>query len=171
MRLKRLALVALAGLLAVAASGAPAQTLQEKVRRDQTLWIQDGDPAMVAAMQQARSTLGDFLALADAPRPSTTYFAVKVGIPAGARNVEYFWIGPFGRANGRFSGKIDNRPELATTVKLGDTITFGEEQIVDWLYVENGQMKGNYTACVLFRREPREQAEAVIAKYRMDCKL
>ena len=32
-------------------------------------------------------------------------------------------------------------------------------------------MKGNFTACVLFRHEPREQAEAEIAKYGMDCNL
>ena len=168
MRLNHLVL-ALLGILA--ASGAGGQTLQEKIGRDQTLWIVDGDPDMAAAMQQARATLPEFLALADAPRPSTSLFAVKVGIRADARHVEYFWIGSFTRANGRFSGKIDNEPELAKNVKLGDTITFGEDQIVDWLYLENDRMRGNYTACVLFRREPRKQAEAAIAQYRMDCKL
>jgi uncharacterized protein YegJ (DUF2314 family) len=171
MWLRRLTLGILTALLAVAASGATGQTLQEKLKRDQTLWIPAGDPDMAAAMQKARSTLPDFLALADAPRPSTSLFAVKVGIPAGEHLVEYFWIDSFTHANGRFSGKIDNEPDSAKNVKLGDTITFGEDQIVDWLYLENGRVRGNYTACVLFRREPREQAEAVIAKYGMDCKL
>lgn len=171
MRLNRLAVAILTVLPTLAAAGAGAQTLQDKITRDQTIWIPDGDPDMAAAMQTARSTLGDFLALADAPRPPTSLFAVKVGIRADQHHVEYFWIGPFTHANGRFSGKIDNEPELAKSVKLGDTITFGEDQIVDWLYLEDGRMRGNYTACVLFRREPREQAEAAIAKYRMDCKL
>jgi uncharacterized protein YegJ (DUF2314 family) len=172
MRLNRLALAGPAVLLLVAASVATAQTLQEKIKRDQTLSVIDGDPDMAAAMRTARSTLPTFLALAETPRPSTSLFSVKVGIRADEQHVEYFWISSFTRANGRFSGTIDNEPELVKNVKLGDTFTFGEDQIVDWLYVEKGRMKGNYTACVLFRREPRKEAEAVIAQYRMDdCKL
>lgn len=171
MRLNRLALVIPAALVAVAASVATAQTLQDKINRDQTLSVIDGDPDMAAAMQTARSTLPAFLALAEAPRPSASLFSVKVGIRADEQHVEYFWIGGFTRANGRFSGKIDNEPELVKNMKLGDTITFEEDQIVDWLYLENDRMKGNYTACVLFRREPRAEAEAAIAKYGMDCKL
>jgi len=171
MRLNHLVLVSLTTLSALAASGACSQTLQDKINRDQTLENLEGDPDMAAAMRQARAGLPGFLALANAPRPSTSVFAVKVGIRADQKHVEYFWITPFTRANGRFSGRIDNEPELAKSVKLGETITFGEDEIVDWLYVDNGRMKGNYTACVLFRRQPREEAEAVIAKYRMDCKL
>ncbi|HEY1542695.1 MAG TPA: DUF2314 domain-containing protein [Xanthobacteraceae bacterium] len=171
MLFNRLARASLTAIMIAAAAGATAQTLQEKLDRDQTLWVPNGDPDMATAMQKARSTLPDFLALVAAPRQSTSLFAVKVGIRADDRHVEYFWIGPFTHTDSRFSGKIDNEPELAKNVKLGDTVTFGEDQIVDWLYLENGRMKGNYTACVLFRREPREQAEAAIAKYGMDCKL
>jgi uncharacterized protein YegJ (DUF2314 family) len=158
-----------AATLAAQSSG---QTLQEKIDRGQTLQILHGDPDMAAAMRKARATLAEFLALADAPRPSTFLFAVKVGIRTDEHGVEYFWIGSLAHANGRFSGTIGNEPEFAKNVKLGDTITFGEDEIVDWLYVENGRLRGNFTGCVLFKREPREQAEATIAKYRMmDCKL
>jgi uncharacterized protein YegJ (DUF2314 family) len=86
---------------------------------------------------------------------------VKVGIRA-KESIEYFWISPFSRANGRFSGRIDNKAELVDNVKLGDTISFGEDEIVDWLYVDSGPMKGNYTACELFRRQPKEEAQAAI---------
>lgn len=171
MLFNRLALAGLAALATVAASGATAQALQEGIKRDRTIEVIAGDPEMAVAMKQARSTLPDFLALSDAPRPSASGFAVKVGVRADDRHVEYFWIGPFKHANGRFSGTIDNIPELAKSVKLGDIIRFGEDEIVDWLYLDNGRMKGNFTACVLFRHEPREQAEAEITKYGMDCNL
>ena len=144
--------------------------LQDKLKDDHTFWIPKGDPDMAEAMRQARATLAEFLSLADAPRPKTSLISVKVGIPAKAA-AEYFWISPFTRDNGRFSGKIDNEPNHADNVKLGDTITFDEEQIVDWSYIENGRLKGNYTLCAILKREPREQAEALIAKYGMDCKL
>lgn len=133
-------------------------------------WVPKGDPDMAEAMRKARSTLADFLRLADAPRPSTSLFSVKVGIPA-QDTVEYFWIIPFTRENGRFSGKIDNEPDLADSVKLGDTITFDEGQIVDWSYIENDRFKGGYTLCALLKHESREQAEALIARSGMDCKL
>lgn len=152
------------------ASHAYGQALQRKLRDDKTIWIATGDPEMAAAMRKAQATLSAFLAVADAPRASTSLFSVKVGIPAKGA-VEYFWIDHFTHQNDRFSGKIDNEPDIAETVKLGDTITFNRDQIVDWMYVENGRMKGNFTACVLFKREPREQALAVIAKYGMDCRL
>jgi uncharacterized protein YegJ (DUF2314 family) len=156
--------------LTAVASPVCSQNVDEKQRADRTLWIPKGDPDMAAAMQRARSTLAEFLALADAPLPSTSLFTVKVGIPAKG-TMEYFWIIPFTHRNGRFSGKIDNTPELADSVRLGDTITFDQDQIVDWGYLENGRIKGNYTLCVLLKREPREESEAFIARSGMDCRL
>ena len=146
------------------------QSVQSERKRDHIFWVPKGDPDMAEAMRKARSTLAEFLRLAEAPHPSTPLFAVKVGIPAKG-TVEYFWIIPFTRENGRFSGKIDNDPNLADNLKLGDTITFDEEQIVDWSYIENGRLKGNYTLCALLKHRPREEAEALIAKYGMDCQL
>jgi uncharacterized protein YegJ (DUF2314 family) len=54
---------------------------------------------------------------------------------------------------------------------LGDSITFGENKIVDWHYVDDGKMKGNFTTCVLMRREPKQQAEAFIKQCGLDCRL
>ena len=146
------------------------QSLEGKLKDDYAFWVPDGDPDMAEAMRKARSTLPEFLRLAEAPRPEASLFSVKVGIPAKGA-VEYFWIIPFTRENGRFSGKIENDSEIADSVKLGDTITFDEEQIVDWSYIENGQLKGNYTLYALLKREPREEAEALVARYGMDCQL
>src|SRR5262247_3331922 len=53
-----------------------------------------GNPVMAEAMGKARATLPEFLALARAPRPSTTDFAVKVAVRDGG-NTEFFWITPF----------------------------------------------------------------------------
>jgi uncharacterized protein YegJ (DUF2314 family) len=71
--------------------------------------------------------------------------------------------------NGRFSGTLDNDPDTVTTIKFGDTISFDEREIVDWLYLDGRRLKGNFTLCVLLRRSPRAEAEAVMTKYGLEC--
>jgi uncharacterized protein YegJ (DUF2314 family) len=85
--------------------------------------------------------------------------------------VEYFWVTPFNQQGARFSGRIDNTPRSVTSVKLGQMLVFSEPEIVDWLYVDEGKMKGSYTACALLKREPKDQIEAVKRRFGLDCDL
>ena len=41
---------------------------------------------------------------------------------------------------------------------LGDIIQFKDAQIVDWMYLDDGAMKGNYTVCALLKREPKAES-------------
>ena len=171
--MRRAAVIALltAALAAGGAGQAHAQTVMDKINRDEVIRLPKDDPDMAAAMRKARETLPQFLALWRAPRASTSHFAVKVGIKDDVGGVEYFWITPFTEKDGRYSGRIDNDPNTVKNVKLGDTVRFGQDEIVDWLYLDGADMKGNYTACELFRREPRREAEAAIKRFRMSCQL
>jgi uncharacterized protein YegJ (DUF2314 family) len=150
------------------ASSALAQSVLDKIERDETYWVKHDDPDMVAAKRKARATLPEFLALARAPHKSTSKFAVKVAI-RDKGIAEFFWIAPFVEKDGRFSGQIDNEPDSVANVKLGDTINFGEEEIADWLYLDGTQLKGNFTLCVRLKRSPKSEAEAAIKKYGLDC--
>ena len=140
--------IALIGLLAASPLGA--QTILERAARDEIATVADSDPAMAAAIRKARSTLADFLKLTATPRPGTDAFSLKVAVHEGER-VEYFWITPFSNSGTQFSGEIDNTPRVVHSVKMGQSITFAQSDIVDWLYIENGMMKGNYTACALLK--------------------
>lgn len=146
------------------------QAIPDEPQPDSTFWARKDDPDMLAAMRAARATLPAFLALARAPRESMSLFTVKVPIRDGD-HVEYFWITPFTEENGRFSGKVDNDPQSIKTVKYGDTISFGEQDIVDWSYVDGEKMRGNYTLCAMLKQGSRRGAEAFIRRYRMDCEL
>ena len=121
---------------------------------------------MAAAMRKAQSTLADFLKVAAAPRPGTQGFSLKVAVREGER-VEYFWITPF--TNTQFSGEINNTPRVVHSVKLGQTITFAQSDIVDWLYIENGMMRGNYTACALLISAPKNEAEEFKKTFGLSC--
>src|SRR5262245_19980356 len=118
-------IVALAVLVA---GGSSAETVLERAERDGIAYVAKRDREMAAAMRKARESLPEFLKLAGAPRPTMRGFAVKVGVTEGD-DTEYFWIAPFVRNNKGFSGQINNEPQLVKKVKLGQTITFQQEEI------------------------------------------
>jgi uncharacterized protein YegJ (DUF2314 family) len=161
---------AIAALVTLSIGIADAESLIDKSKRDGIAMVERGDPDMAAAYKIARETLPDFLKLAREPRPTTKGFAVKVPIPYGDRNdAEFFWISPFEPRADKYVGRINNTPRLAKTVKLGQVIEFTETEIVDWLYLEDGKMIGNYTTCALLKREPPQQAAAFMKQYGLSC--
>ena len=138
--------------------------------RDKAIMVRSDDADIAAARRKARDTLPEFLALARAPRGGMSKFAVKIAVRDQGQ-VEYFWIAPFAQSNGSFSGRINNSPETVHNVKLGERITFAENEIVDWLYLDGNRLQGNFTACVLLKRVPRQEAEAAIKRFGMNCEL
>lgn len=157
---------------AVAASVNPdparAQTITQKAERDELAIVAKADPTMARAMSKARQTLPDFLNVAAAPKPGMEGFAVKVAIREGD-NAEYFWITPFTAKDGEFSGAINNTPREVHSVKLGQTITFDQSEIVDWIYIDGDKMKGNYTACALLKSASKQEAEEFKKRFGLDC--
>jgi uncharacterized protein YegJ (DUF2314 family) len=160
------------GLIAMAfySSSLSAQTISEKAQHDEIVNVAKDDPYMVAAMRKARSTLTAFLAIAKAPPPKAEGFSVKVAVRDN-RRVEYFWIKPFENRDGQFSGRLDNRPRTVSNVAFGQTITFAESEIVDWMYFDDGKMQGSYTTCAILKRQPRAEADALMKRYGLSCDL
>jgi uncharacterized protein YegJ (DUF2314 family) len=145
-----------------------AQSITQKAERDELAIVAKSDPVMAKAMGKARQTLADFLGTAAAPKAGMEGFAVKVAIREGD-NAEYFWITPFTTKDGSFSGEINNRPRSVRSVKLGQTITFAQSEIVDWMYLDGGKMKGNYTACALLKSASKQEAEEFKKRFGLDC--
>ena len=94
-------------------------------------------------------------------------FSVKVAIREGCE-AEYFWIHPFDHAGKYFYGRLNNTPRALGHVKIGDQISFTEIEIVDWMYMDNGAMKGNYSARAMLKSAPREQQEAFKKRFGLD---
>jgi len=145
-----------------------AQTLLEKTHQDQIAEVSSNDPDMDAAVRKAKTTLPEFIALIRAPRRTMTNYAVKVRISDQNGN-EFFWVGRPREKNGHFIGRINNVPRLVKNVQQDQLISFKQSDILDWLYVENDRMVGNFTACALLKKElPVEQAEFK-KKYGLSC--
>jgi uncharacterized protein YegJ (DUF2314 family) len=147
---------------------AAAQTITQKAERDELAIVAKSDPAMAAAMSKARKTLPDFLSVAAAPKPGMEGFAVKVAIREGDK-AEYFWITPFTDKDDEYSGAINNTPRLVRSVKLGQTITFHQPDIIDWMYMDGNTMKGNYTACALLKSASKQEQGEFKKRFGLNC--
>jgi uncharacterized protein YegJ (DUF2314 family) len=133
-------------------------------------FMSNEEPVMQQAFAKARSTLAEFLKLAESRPAGLENFAVKVGI-GDSNGTEYFWITDFTQNGERLVGKIGNTPQMVKTVKLDQMYEFRREQVVDWLYLDRKQRKmvGNFTYCALLTKEPPAEAEAAKKRYRLDC--
>ena len=146
--------ILLAGALAL--SGAACSERE----RDQVVHVPAGDPEMLGAIAQARSTLPAFWQAFERPELGDSDFALKV-LVTDKRREEYFWVTGIARRDGRILGTIDNDPKIVGNVKLGDRIEISEGDISDWLYMRNGRMVGNYTVRPLFKRMPASEVERI----------
>lgn len=145
-------------LNAARAAGLTGSSSEPATPGHDALYFALNDPIMSAAMQSARESLPGFLALARHPGPTMERFAVKIAL-LGDGGPEFFWIYPFAYVGDRFIGQIGNTPLTLAGPKKGNTITFGKRDIVDWMYMDAGVTKGNYSARAILKAAlPRDRA-------------
>ncbi|MBN9552817.1 MAG: YegJ family protein [Alphaproteobacteria bacterium] len=135
---------------------------------DKAMMIASDDAEMAAAIEKARSSLDEFLALSDAPPPGTDKFKLKVMIVDG-NAAEHFWVIPFKRTDTGFAGILANEPEVVRNVVLGQNIEFTRDDISDWGYTRNGRQVGSFTVCVMFKKMSKEEADYMRTQYGFDC--
>lgn len=126
-------------------------------KRDKVVNAEDNDPEMVAAIAKARDTLPQFWQVFDKPERGETGFSLKVKI-TDKKGTEHFWATDIERRDEKIRGTINNDPNIATSVKLGDRIEIPEADISDWLYMRGGKMVGNRTLVPLLQTMPEREA-------------
>jgi uncharacterized protein YegJ (DUF2314 family) len=169
MKLARIMAVALA-LFPLMHGIAAGQSILERSRRDETVSVPSGDPAMEAAFAKARATLDQFLAVLDKPPPHIEGHAVKIRITDRGRT-EFFWVVDLKRDGDRFRGEINNTPRSVSNVREGQIVEFARGEIYDWLYIDiaRQRMVGNFTGCALLAREKPEDAAEMKRATGMTC--
>lgn len=146
------------------------QSIEERAKKQDLVFMQDEEPAMRRAFENARASLDGFLEKAKNPPAEATGFALKVGVREG-KNTEYFWVNEFNEKDGQFTGKINNEPRLVKGVRMGQHYTFPRAHIVDWMYIDRvqGRMIGNFTMCALLTKEPPADAAAAKKRFGLTC--
>src|SRR6478735_12304509 len=88
--------------------------------------------------------------------------------PSPQPMAEFFWIHPFAHVDDRFIGQINNTPRSAVNLKMGDTVSFVKNEIVDWMYMDAGRMRGNYSAHAILKSARPEDREAFKRRFGLD---
>jgi len=125
---------------------------------DRVIGVAKDDPEMNKAMADARAHLPYFWHVMTEAKNGEEEFSVKVRITDG-KNTEYFWCTDLKIEKKVVTGEIGNDPELVKTVKGGERIPIKEPDIVDWLYMKEGKMIGNYTSRPLMKSMNKDELE------------
>ncbi|MBX3443453.1 MAG: DUF2314 domain-containing protein [Planctomyces sp.] len=99
---------------------------------------------MEAAMDQASEKLDDFIAALKKPAATQKDFSVKYLVEQGEAG-EYLWVNEVKFDGKKFTGKVANHPQVVKTLKFGQQVALQEDEIDDWMYVDDGKLKGGFT--------------------------
>lgn len=120
--------------------------------------VPNEEESMNAAIDKARRTVDYFRSSLTAPTPDQQYFSAKARIEDNGE-VEHIWLNDVSfDDSGNLFGKIGNEPLSLKNVKIGQEVGIAEDQLSDWMIVENGRLIGGYTLRVLRdKMSPKEQ--------------
>jgi uncharacterized protein YegJ (DUF2314 family) len=109
------------------------------------------DADMESAFQEARDTLDLFIEKIGTPHSDRTFVAVKVRFSPPDGPPQDIWVDEVTYADGSFRGLMgDDIPSLHLVA--GEKITIDEEDILDWMIVEDGKLVGGYTIRLAVQR-------------------
>jgi uncharacterized protein YegJ (DUF2314 family) len=132
-------------------------------QKDEVLYVKGSDPAMSAAIANAQATLDNFRGALAAPPAGTQSFSVKVGFAWGTKGErEHIWLTEPKFDGASVSGKINNDPVDVTTLTLGQAVTAPVKDVSDWMYVDNGVLRGGYTLRVLLDKMSPEARKKML---------
>ena len=150
MRLEQL--LTLAGACLIAAGCSSGGDTGSSGVDDPVVMVADDDAEMIAAAQEARDSVDQFIAALENPSSNQTAFFVKAGVE-GNGDTEFFWLSDVSYNDGVFTGTIDNELQLVESLKYGDRHRVAADEINDWMILEGGEMVGGFTAKVLAKRQ------------------
>lgn len=117
-----------------------------------------GDAELHAAIAQARGSLDAFVTKIAEPHPSRSFVAVKVRFTPPGESPQDIWVDEVTYRQGVLRGAIgDDIPALR--LEAGEMVTIDEEDIVDWMVVEEGKLVGGYTIRLAVQRMSPEERE------------
>ena len=125
---------------------------------DHTISVAADDPEMLAAMAKGHETLPNFFEIYENPKNGESDFSLKMKISDGDL-VEYFWMINLKREGGKLYGEIGNDPDIVANVKIGEKMEILDDQVVDWLYIRNEKIVGNFTIKPLLKHMSESEAK------------
>ena len=125
---------------------------------------------MRLAMKEAQSTLEVFLKALKDPPPKTSGYSIRKGFTFGdsPENIEFVWIGNVRRVGEDLEGQISNSPVDATHLAKGQVVRVSQDEVADWMYVEDGELRGGFTLVALIHGSPKQEQYERSLTFRID---
>jgi uncharacterized protein YegJ (DUF2314 family) len=108
--------------------------------------VEDDDPRMKAAVEEARRKWPEFLAAFKAK--DCEHYAIKTALKDGDR-MEHIWVEVDGIEPDFVHGTLGNDPVDLPNFKLGDRIEVSVVEVEDWCFVRGNDPVGLFTTKVL----------------------
>lgn len=116
------------------------------------------DAELDSAISQARESLDTFTTRITTSHADRTFVAVKVRFTPPDESAQDIWVDEVTYADGILHGIMgDDIPSLK--LEAGEKITIDEEDIVDWMIVEDGKLIGGHTIRLAVQRMSPEERE------------
>lgn len=155
------AVALLALVLGTAACGSrePPAEIVERPGEPDVMQVAGDDEVMNAAISEAQATLDDFVASLSEPAEGQSAFSVKARLEEGD-SVEHIWLSDPQATEEGFSGALGNEPLELEGFVLGQSVSVPREQVSDWMYIEDGVLRGGFTILALRDLLPEEERQA-----------
>lgn len=107
--------------------------------------ISGDDPRMLEAVAEAQRTLPEFIERFKNQSDQQDTFVAKIKLTVGETS-EYIWINVLGFEPKYVHGTLGNDPVNLGNLKINDQVEAPIEDICDWGYADDGELKGMFTA-------------------------
>jgi uncharacterized protein YegJ (DUF2314 family) len=120
--------------------------------------VKEDDVQLIQAIEKAKHTLKYFKDSLENPKPQQTYFSIKTKLTDG-NHVEHIWLDAAEISDKIVYGIVNNVPTNLKNIELGTKIGVSEDEITDWLIVENNRLIGGYTIRAIREKMSRVHRE------------
>jgi uncharacterized protein YegJ (DUF2314 family) len=139
----------------------------EELHEEFTIAVETTDEELAKIAEEARQTLHDFIRTLQRPIPGEGEFYVKYGFYAeqgSSFDKEYLWLSDISFRDGFYFGKIMNIPQYIPYFKQGDRVSFIIDDIVDWMYQDNGKIVGGKSIKYLIEQIDEENRSVELTR-------
>ena len=121
-----------------------------------------GDAELTAAMEKARSTVGEFLAAVQKPAPGQSGFIVRKAFPTKTAGKQQILLVISVTYDGTLlHGKVDdNTFQPGSGLPPDGAVSFPPSEIADWMFNENGKAVGGHMLRVFKAKFPEDWVKA-----------
>lgn len=116
---------------------------------------------MNKAIEIASKTIQEFDKAIKSNDPDLDRFSLKVRFPTADGGGEHMWMSNIRLSKDGYFGVVANDAVHTKAVKFGDSLLINRKDISDWMYLENGHLRGGFTIRAMRNsmQSKEEQAE------------